>query len=1053
MIRQHPLHAKFRIPALRSVQRLVQTQLVRGRAAAEALYLQDPTPESFACPSDSGSWIPAATPLAWGQRQGWTAFRARMRAPSEWNAGAVELVMLQRPGYRDAVRIDDHYPAGPEGQVFVDGQRVGAVDAQHRRLRLPFEPGRAYDVRAVFFAGRCELRHELEHWRLEWVAPEVERFYHDLRVLLDVAVLLPEADPAREGLLAALEQAVARLDLRGVSETAPAPSPAFRASLPAAQAVLEAAYALPKAAAGGAGVRAVGHAHIDLAWLWPIRQTRHKCVRTFATQCRLLDQYPGFVFLQSQPQAYAWVAQEAPDLFERIRRHVAAGRWEVEGASWVEMDTNVTGQESLVRQLLYGKRFIREAFGLESKVLWLPDVFGYSAALPQLLRLAGIDAFVTSKISWNQYNRFPYDTFAWRGLDGSVVAAHFITTPWAEEGQYFSTALGILTYNARLTAAEVKGCWEVYRGKSLGTEALMSFGWGDGGGGPTEEMLETGTRLERLGGVGAVPALRMAPIGPLMARLSERLAELPVWDGELYLEYHRGTYTTQAWLKRANRKNEIRLHNLEWLAVLARPLGFEYDRAAVESLWKDLLLCQFHDILPGSSVGEVYRDEVRPMQERIAAQTEAMTAAAAARIVERLDTTGARQPVALFNTLSWDRSDPVRLPDGTWRDDITVPAGGWSVADAAAAPPPADEAPRAEENGRLLVNRFWRLRLGSNGEIVELYDRLRARQVLAPGARGNEWQIFDDRPNDNDAWDIDAHYQDRRTASPRLTALRTVENGPRRAAVALCWEVPGVDGAPATILRQELALYAAHPRIDFRTEVDWHAHHRLLKVAFPVAIRSREATYEIQFGHLQRPTHANTSWDFAQFEVCAQRFVDLSEHGYGVALLNDGKYGFDVEGGTMRMTCIKSPQMPDATADQGRHEFAYALLPHAGTFQEAGVVRAAAEFNTPPIAVAAPSHGGDLPPAFAALRCDTPAIVVDTIKPAEDGQGRILRLYEAHGSRGRATLTLATAPRAVSAVNLLEEPSGDERLALRAEGNRIGFDFLPFQVISLRVGE
>jgi len=1043
---------RYRVPALRALLRLVQTQVVRQRLSADRVFIEEPAAESFDSPPDDGRWEPAAVPVSWGQRQGWTAFRSRCRVPEGWTFGAVDVVMRHRPLYRPPVPTGDDYPAGPEGQLFVDGNRVGAVDAQHHRIRIPRQPGHDYDIRAIFFAGRCDLRHELEEWSLEWVDTDVERFYHDVRVLLDVAALLPEGEPRRESLLSAVEEVMALLDVRDISETAPTPSALFRASLPRAQARLDEAYENNRGA-GVPVVRAVGHAHIDLAWLWPIRQTRHKCVRTFATQCRLLDQFPGFVYLQSQPQAYAWVEAVAPDLFERIQHHVRQGRWEAEGASWVEMDTQLAGPESLVRQLVYGKRYFRKAFGVESHVLWLPDVFGYSAALPQLMRLAGVDGFVTSKISWSQYNKFPYDTFAWKGLDGSTVAAHFITTPWVEEGLYFSSTQGILTYNALMKAAEVKGCWEVYREKGLGTEALMSFGWGDGGGGPTEEMVETAIRLERLNGAGPVPALRLRPVGPLMAELSRRVAELPVWDGELYLEYHRGTYTTQGWIKRANRKNEIRLHTLEWLAALAQREGFPYDRESVETLWKDLLLCQFHDILPGSSVGEVYREEVRPMHDRIAERAETMTSAISAWLVERIHTAGARQPVVLFNPLSWTRRDPVQLPNGTWRDDVAIPAGGWLVLDAAIPPSPVEEPPRVEAEGRVLINRFWILRLGANGEIVELYDRRNRRSVLAEGEAGNVWQLFDDRPIENDAWDIDIYYQNRPRPGPRLTALRTVENGPTRAAVALEWEWPGTESAPLCRWRQELAIYASCPRIDFRTEVDWRAHHILLKVAFPVAVRARNATFEIQFGHIQRSTHTNTSWDFAQFEVWGHRFVDLSEHGYGVALLNDCKYGFDVKGHTIRMTCIKCPQNPDAQADQGRHEFAYALLPHAGSFQEAGIVQAAAEFNTPPVAVTTSPHAGDQPSVWTALACDNPAIVAETLKPADEGPGWILRLYEAFGSRGRATITLPSAPSAVIPVNLLEEPTPDERLALRVEGKNVAFNFRPFQIVTLLIRE
>jgi alpha-mannosidase len=1031
-------HRNYRIQRLNQRLSIVGGQVIRETTPATRIHLRHPSAPSFGPPPDSGAWTPIGVGGRWGQKQGWAFFRAIAAVPDHWEGGAIEVRLRNTAGYLEPPQ-DDNYPAGPEGQLFVNGKRVGAIDARHHRIRHPFTAGETYDLRAVLFAGRCACRHTLEEFELAWIDQSTEKLYHDLRVVLMVIEQLEEASLGRQELLRAVHAAVQELDLR---RALPGQfSRRFYASVTAAQQAFDSAMASLEPAESVPQVAALGHAHIDMAWLWPLQQTRHKCVRTFATQLRLLDQFPGWTFLQSSPQAYAWVQEDAPGLFQKIKESITAGRWEAEGAMWVEPDTNLPSGESLVRQLLYGKRYLRDELGVDSRLLWLPDTFGYSAALPQLLALAGIEGFVSGKMSWSQVNRFPHDTFRWRGIDGSQVLTHFITTPshpWPT------------TYSARLTAAETKGIWRSYRHQPQQLEPLMTFGYGNGGGGPTEEMLETGSRLANMPAVAGMPKLVWGTARALLQRITSHAEELPVWDGELYLEYHRGTYTSQGWLKRANRKNEVRLHNLEWLASLAAGHGYRVERKQLDQLWQDLLLMQFHDILPGSSVGEVY-DEVRPMQERIAARAGALTDEAASFLCREIDTTGFQQPVVLLNTLSWERREPVLLPDGSWRDDVAVPAGGWAVVEAAAPPAGGRQGELIlEDDGRRLSNRYWRLRLDQQGRIVELYDRLNDRPVLPAGAVANEWQLFEDRPADFDAWNIDPEYEQHRLPGPECTSIRVVEAGAVRGAVEVQWVFPPIGEGPTSAITQRVVLYATSPRIDFETQVGWHEHHQLLKAAFPIQVRATEATYQIQFGHLSRPTHRNTSWDLARYELCAHQFVDLSEHNYGVALLNDCKYGHDVHDGVIRLTCLKSPRSPHAQADQGLHQFTYALLPHSGLFQEAGVIRAAAELNVPLIAVPVAPSPGSLPPSLAFVQSDTPAAVVETLKPAEDGDGLILRLYESHGSHVRATLSLAYAPRSVQTVDLLEQPL-DPETAVEQDAARVRLYLRPFQVLTLRL--
>ena len=1016
------------------------------------LALLEPAEPRYEAPGDRGPWRSMSVGDPWGGRQQWAYFRAKAVVPADWPSGPIQLHLAHEARYLESP-ADDNYAAGPEGQVFIDDQRVGAIDAQHHWIQHAFERGGTADVRAVFFAARCACRHELKAFELALIDPAARKLYHDLRIALDSIDLLDEASVPREKLIRAVEAAMQALDFRtrspgnaiggpGLARDARDPDGSLiHTSVPAAQAAFDRVAATIRGGDEVPHVVAVGHAHIDLGWLWPMKQTRHKCVRTFATQCRLLDQFDDWVFQQSSPQAYEWVEQDAPDLFARVREQVRSGRWEADGAMWCESDTNLPSGESLVRQLLYGKRYFHEKLGVDSRMLWLPDVFGYSAALPQLLKLAGVDGFVTSKISWSQYNRFPHDTFRWRGIDGTDLPTHFITTPYP--GAWF------LTYNATMTAGELKANWDEYRQKRLSIEPLMTFGYGDGGGGPTEEMLESAQRLARGPAIAGLPRVRHEKAGALMQRIAARAKDLPVWDGELYLEYHRGTYTTQAWLKRANRKNEIALHNLEWLACLARPHGFELDKPALDRVWQDILLMQFHDILPGSSVGELY-DEVRPLQEHCADQIEHMTNTAVKTLVDQIDCDGRREPLVMFNTLGWERNDPLRLPDGRWIDRVGVPPGGWKVIDAAAQEAACGTAVSISTDGRTFESQFWLLCLDADGRIATLHDKRADRHVLPEGALANQWQVFCDRPMAHDAWDIDDYYGQFPLPPPRLDSIRIVEQGPVRTAVQLVWHMPLVGTGPRSVIRQTMALYANHPRIDFETRVEWHEHHQLLKVAFPVEVRATDATYQVQFGHVRRPTHRNTSWDFARFECCGHQFVNLSEHDYGVALLNDCKYGHDVHENVIRLTCIKCPQSPHAEADQGQHAFTYALLPHAGSFQEALVVRAAAELNNPLRVCPAGAAGGTLPDRFAFVCSDCDAAVVDTIKPAEDGDGTILRLYEAHGSHAAATLKFAVAPARVVPVNLLEEPR-EEGASVIHDGPSVTVPLRPFQIVSLRV--
>jgi len=583
-------HLQYRMKRFGKTMAAVAGRRVRRSLTPEKIEIIDLAPYTFDAPDDQGDWQPITVGQEWGEKFGY--FRATIDVPSDWPADRLELHLGTSRDFHEPL-FGDRFPAGPEGLVFIDGRRVGAVDAEHSQIAHPFKPGKSYQVKVVWFAGRAECRHRLTGFSLAQVDPATDRLYHHLRVAKEPIDRTDENSVGREKLIRAYEAAMAKLDTRehfaNAATQAVRRDPGdelFYASVGAAVGAFEQALEELKTDPDAPRVTCVGHAHIDLAWLWPERHTRQKIVRTFATQLRNIERYDDWVFNQSSPQAYAWLEDDAPELFERVCRQVETGRWEADGATWVEMDTNVPSGESLVRQLLYGKAYFQTKFGIDSRMLWLPDVFGYSAALPQLLKLAGVDTFVTSKISWSQYNRFPHDAFRWRGIDGSEVASTFIGTP--VDGVGGTGASWGATYNAAMTAAQIADTWDNYRQKNHLLEPLCSYGHGDGGGGPTEQMHETAWRLGQWPLPAGMPRVNRRKAGELAAEVAQRADELPVWDGELYLEYHRGTLTSQAWLKRANRKMEIALHDLEWLAVAAARVGHETDNAKVAAIWKAL---------------------------------------------------------------------------------------------------------------------------------------------------------------------------------------------------------------------------------------------------------------------------------------------------------------------------------------------------------------------------------------------------------------------------------------------------------------------------------
>ncbi len=788
------------------------------------------------------------------------------------------------------------------------------------------------------------------------------------------------------------------------------------------------------------GVWLTGHAHIDLAWLWPLEETRRKARRTFYTVTGLIDRYPDFLFNQSSAQVYAWIEQDDPALFEKIRTQVKAGRWEPIGGMWVEPDGNLLSGESWVRQLLFGQRYFESRFGRRVNVAWLPDSFGFNGSLPQLLVSAGIPFFFTHKLSWSERNPFPYNLYWWEGIDGTRVLAHSFTNP--ETG-----------YNARVTALEVGETWQNFLGKQIHDSTLLSFGYGDGGGGPSEEMLERYSRLRACPGL---PDLKMGLVADFYERIPTAArvgVSLPTWVGEQYLEFHRATFTTQAKVKLLHRQLEHALIEAETAATLA----FIWDRQRfpaeqLASLWETLLLHQFHDILPGSSIRSVYASA----HQRLTASLEEAT-----KLRETaLPSSQPGSESLIWNLQLYDRPFSAEIAIAKSQDPLVFTAGDHPVltqqlesgrmlvvardiivpgmsavvlrSETGAASPAA---PFLTVTSNQIENDDLRITVNRDGTLESIYDKTFDREVLAD--RGNQLWLFTDVPRQFDAWDIDATYTDEGTELLAALEPESVEPGPIRGALQVVRRYEAIE------IVQEYRLAAYSRRLEIATRIKWHGRRRLLRAVFPFRIHTHEVWSETAFGAVSRPNHRNTPWDQARFEIPVHRWADLSEPGYGVSLLNNGKYGYSAHGNVLGISLLRAPIYPDPYADEGEHEFLYAVYPHSGDWRN-GTVREAEEIHSP-LRIISNAKAEGWPSLF---RFTEESLRLAALKKAEDSGAIILRLYEPHGARGKTTIETALPLQKAAIVNILEDET--QELSIEDE-RRITLEFKPFQVISLKL--
>lgn len=920
----------------------------------------------------------------------------------------------------------------PQGLLYLNGEIVQGLDTNHRQAAV--KPDTEYEILLYFYTGMIDSHVEVM-MNLKSVDLPVQKLYYDLKVPYDAALCLEENEYTHIKTLKHLERACNFLDFRKPG------SKDFYDGIAAADGYLQKAYYEKACGKKEVIVNYIGHTHIDVAWLWTLAQTKEKVQRSFATALQLMEQYPQYIFMSSQPQLYDYLRQEAPELYEKVKKRVKEGRWEVEGAMWLEADCNLSSGESLIRQILFGKRFMREEFDVESHILWLPDVFGYSGALPQILRKSGVDQFVTSKISWNESNQIPYDSFLWQGIDGTEIFTYFLS---AQTHKDYKEGKNHTTYAADISPEINLGTWERYQQKEYNNETVVLFGYGDGGGGPTAEMLESMNRLKR--GLPGMPGAQMSRVGDFLARAEENfhrncedMGRTPRWVGELYLELHRGTYTSMARNKKNNRQCEFLCQEAETLAVMGKLfLGKEYPTTTLNDSWRLLLLNQFHDIIPGSSIKEVYEDsdrqyaQIREVVGKI--KDERLTS-----LAEQVSQSG----LFVYNPNSFAVTGYAQ--SGGKRIFVKdVPPMGWKVVskEEFADGTKADADKQIQVLEKRIESPHYSIRFDDDMNIVSIFDKDNGREVIAAGKRGNQLCVFEDYPRKHDNWEISNYYKQKMWTVNDVRAVTVISD---------C----GYGGyrverkyMNSTIV-QTILVYRESRRIDFETQIDWHEDHVLLKAHFPTTIHTNKATYEIQFGNLERPNHSNTSWDAAKFEVCAQKWGDLSEEGYGVSLLNDCKYGYGADGNEIAITLLKCGTYPNVEADQGLHTFTYSLYPHKDNFRQGGTIREAYLLNRPLTCI--PTEGaGTLPPEYSFVSCDSENIVIETVKQAEAGDGMIVRLYDAWGKKSTPRLKFGFDVEKVLLCDLLENPIEEIRTD-REAGNEVTIKVDNFEIITLRI--
>lgn len=892
----------------------------------------------------------------------------------------------------------------PQFTVFVNGKTYQALDTNH--TWLPLKHNTEYDIYMYLYIGMEEAKFHIDA-TLETIDLKTEALYYDINVPYLCLNELDEKSYDYITVRDSLSKACMLLDLRDFY------SAEYYKSIDDTSAYLKEEFYEKICGKSDVTVSCIGHTHIDIAWLWTVAQTREKAQRSFSTVINLMDRYNDYVFMSSQPQLYTYVKESDPELYEKIKDRVKEGQWEVEGAMWLEADTNLSSGESLIRQVLYGKKFMKEEFGVESKILWLPDVFGYSGALPQILKKSGVTQFFTAKMWWNDVNKMPDDTFVWEGIDGSQVFTSMING-----------------YVNPLDPSNVARTWNDYKSKEYSNTQLLTFGYGDGGGGTTPEMMETHRRMKY--GIPGMPKTKVEKASEFFERIqndfernSAEHKNTPKWIGEMYFERHRGTYTSMAKTKKNNRKSEFSQLKAETLAIADLVLcGSKYPASELKDNQMTILLNQFHDILPGSCIREVY--EVCDKEYAKVLKSNAVISDNALKnIVKSLNTSGG---IFVYNPTSFEISDFVET-DGKTYYAANVPPHGWKVIE----DNPVTKEVTVVKN--FIENDVVKVCFNDKYHIVSIYDKTENREIVSKGEEANVLEVFEDYPHNFDAWEINSYYKQKKWIADNVADVIMLEDGIRINRKYMKSEIV-----------QDIKLRKGSKRIDFVTNIDWKEDHVLLKAAFPVDIRTTYATYDIQFGNLQRPNNANNTWDREKFEVCAHKWADLSEYGYGVSLLNDCKYGYSVEENVMKLSLLKAATYPNPVADREKHQFTYSLYPHTGDFRCGETVKEAYLLNMPPQAFKISENSGDISDSMSIVKSYSENVIVETIKKSEDDNSIIVRLYESYNKKTHAKIELGFDFKEAYICDMLE--NNLEKLG--STGRCVNVDITNYEIITLK---
>jgi len=906
-----------------------------------------------------------------------------------------------------------------ESLLYVNGKPYQGVDGNHKEVFFDIpNNGLELDLKFRVWSGLNgggvpkDMPMEIERAQYGVLDHPTDDLYFLARSVLETYDLLDQNNEYKEWMLSMLVKTFQLVDY-----TEPNSNQFYES--------MEKAYTYLNDKMDGRGkpnvtVSMLGHTHIDVAWLWRLRHTREKVARSFSTVNRMMDKYDHYTFLQSQAQLYEFIKQDYPDIYEQIKERVAEGKWEPSGSMWVECDCNLVSGESIVRQILVGKNFFKKEFGFENEFLWLPDVFGYSWALPQILKKSGVNTFMTTKISWNDTNKMPYDTFIWKGMDGTEITSHFVTTSDTGSDSY--------TYNGDTKPYAVKGVWDNYSNKDLNKDLLISYGYGDGGGGPNRDMIETITHINKIPGI---PHVQVETATEYFRRLNNTVKKnemggyLPIWDGELYLEFHRGTYTSQAYNKKMNRKMEFFLRDVEMLSVIAGQLSqVPYDKETLLKAWKIVLCHQFHDILPGSSIKEVYEDSHIEYDKAIVMLNRIISQVNKGLLEDKTDC------YTVWNNSNWKRDSYVTIPAiteaGSFADEkgtilnLVIQDGKALVLVKGMEPFSFVTIHKVETVGdctstvlhtNQVSTKFYVVSWNDNGHLISIYDKEADREILPVGKCGNVFQVFEDKPRCFDAWELEPTIDLKKEIVDDCKEIQVEENA-LGIFVTFTWKYHKSE------IKQIMCLYYEKKRIDFKTEVEWEERQKVMKVAFPINIRAVDARFDIQYGNIRRPITRNNSWEVAKFEVVAHKWVDMWETGYGLALLNDCKYGHDVKEDTIRLTLIKSAVDPDYTADLGHHEFTYSILPHTTEWYLSNIEQEAFDLNNPLLAV----NGASICKQESLFVFGNEHIVVDCMKQAENTEDTVIRFHEYAGARGVVPITSSIPIQSWCECDLMEQP-------------------------------